>query len=102
MNYGYDNFLKTKKLGWTHEETPEDWRKMMSSPDEFGQYEWGDDEVLQLATNVLSVDVVIIPAFKESAGHRACWFTFNPVLSSIAPALRPLAPPRHAYDLLGR
>ena len=42
----------------------------MSSPDEFGQYEWGDDVVLQLATNVLSVDVAIIPAFKESAGHR--------------------------------
>ena len=50
VHYGYDNFLKTRKLVWTHEETPEEWRKKMSSPDE-----WGDDVVLQLATNVLSV-----------------------------------------------
>ena len=65
VNYGYDLFLKTGKMVWTHPETPEVWRKKMSRP-----YEWGDDVALQLASNVLGVDVVLIPAFKESAYHR--------------------------------
>ena len=70
VNYGCDSFIKTGKLGWIHPETPEDWRKKMSRPDEFGQYEWGDDVALQLATNVLGVDIILVPAFKESAQIR--------------------------------
>ena len=66
VNYGYDFFLKTKKLTWVNTtETPEDWRKKMSDPNE-----WGDDVALQLASNVLRVDIVLITAFHESAVHK--------------------------------
>ena len=86
VNFGYEYFLKTRKLGWTHEETPEEWRKMMSSPDDFGQYAWGDDVALQLAANGLGVDIAIIPAFKESAGHRDPGITI----------IRSIQKPKHA------
>ena len=37
----------------------------MSDPNE-----WGDDVALQLASNVLRVDIVLITAFHESAVHK--------------------------------
>ena len=62
VNYGYDVFLKTKKLPWTDVGTPEEWKRRMSNPSE-----WCDGVALQLASNVFSVDIVIIFAFQESA-----------------------------------
>ena len=35
-----------------------------------GPNEWGDDVALALASNVLGVDIILIPAFKESAQNR--------------------------------
>lgn len=37
----------------------------MSDPNE-----WGDDVALQLAANVLGVDIILIVAFHESAVHQ--------------------------------
>ena len=36
---------------------------------------WGDDVFLQLTSNILEVDLVIVPAFKETAVHQGLGFT---------------------------
>ena len=41
-------------------ETPEDWKKRMSRPDE-----WGDEVAITCASNVLGVNIVIAVAFQE-------------------------------------
>ena len=60
VDEGYHLFLKTGKF--TFGEGTEDWKKLMSDPSQ-----WGDEVALNLASNVLGVDIVIITAFRESA-----------------------------------
>ena len=49
---------------------------------------WGDDVFLQLTSNILQVDLVIIPAFKETAVHQGFGFTL--ITSFKKPSLGPL------------
>ena len=71
VNYGYDFFLKTKKLTWVNTtETPEDWRKKMSDPNE-----WGDD--VALASNSR--------AFEKSTVHKDLGLTINKSLEKSNP-----------------
>ena len=64
VNYGFDQYLRTGKLIWSFDPaigTPADWKKKMKN---VGC--WGDEVFLYLASNVLSADIVIVPAFRES------------------------------------
>ena len=62
INYGYDFYLKTGKVNWAGQsETPVQWKKSMS-----GSGEWGDEVCLNLACNVLGVNIVIAVAFQDS------------------------------------
>ena len=62
INYGYDFYLKTGKVNWAGQsETPVQWKKRMS-----GSGEWGDEVCLNLACNVLGVNIVIAVAFQDS------------------------------------
>ena len=73
VTYGYDKFLKTKKLTWSDDPklgSPKEWRRNMS---QLGVY--GDQVALTLASNVLGVDIVIIPAFRESSVHPGLGIT---------------------------
>ena len=47
----------------------------MSDPNE-----WGDDLALQLASNVLGVDIVLITAFPESAVYKDLGLTIIKIL----------------------
>ena len=62
MSEGYEKYIKTNLLEWPECGSKEDWRVKMLNPNE-----WGDEIVLQLASNLLEVEFEIIPAFKESA-----------------------------------
>ena len=73
VTYGYDKFLKTKKLTWSGDPelgSPKEWRRNML---QLGVY--GDEVALTLASNVLGVDIVIIPAFRESSVHPGLGIT---------------------------
>ena len=61
---GYKMFLETDKLTWPDDPecgSKKNWRKKMLDPNK-----WGDEIVFSLAANLLEIDVVIIPAFRES------------------------------------
>ena len=70
VNYGYDMFIKTGVLTWVAPGTPLDWKNRMMK-DGY----WGDDVFLQLTSNILEIDLVIVPAFKETAVHQGLGFT---------------------------
>ena len=70
VNYGYDMFIKTGVLTWVAPETPLNWKNRMMKDGC-----WGDDVFLQLTSNILEVDLVIVPAFKETAVHQGLGFT---------------------------
>ena len=53
-----------------------------------GKNEWGDEVALHLACNVLQVDIVIIPAFRESAVNQGLGLTVITALDK--PARDPL------------
>ena len=62
---GFDMFIATERLTWSYDPeigTPEEWVDKMSSD---GVY--GDEIFLQLASNILNRDIVIIPVFKDQA-----------------------------------
>ena len=50
--------------------SPADWKKKMCQDGC-----WGDEIFLVLASNILKVDLIIVPAFRESAIHRGLGFT---------------------------
>ena len=62
---GYKMFLETDKLSWPDEGedicTKKEWKTYMLNPTT-----WGDEVVLSLASNLLELDINIIPAFRES------------------------------------
>ena len=68
LSYGYDMFIRTGKLDWQYSPelglgSPEEWQERMSQDEE-----WGDEVFLCLAANnVLSLDIVIVAAFRESS-----------------------------------
>ena len=65
LDYGYDLFIRTGKLVWSFDPeigSPEQWKERMSQDGE-----WGDEIFLHLAANVLSLDVIVIPAIRESS-----------------------------------
>ena len=62
VSEGYEKYIKTNLLEWPECGSKEEWRVKMLNPNE-----WGDEIVLQLASNLLEVEFEIIPAFKESA-----------------------------------
>ena len=57
---GYDLFMATNKPSWHTEISIMEWRIKMLNPKE-----WGDETVLVLASELLHVDIQIIPAFGE-------------------------------------
>ena len=59
---GYDLFMATNKPSWHTETSMNEWRLKMLNPKESG-----DETVLVLATELLHVDIQIIPAFGEVA-----------------------------------
>ena len=68
VNYGYDLYLRTNKLSWPNDPetgSPQEWKRRMLK---LGV--WGDEVVLTLASNILEVDIVIIPALRESSVHQ--------------------------------
>ena len=85
-NYGYDLYLKTGKLVWAFDPavgTPSDWkRKMMKDGC------WGDEVFLVLASNILQADLIVDPAFHESAVHHGLGFTL--IKSFEKPKYQPL------------
>ena len=72
-DYGYDFFLRTGRLSWSFDPelgTLEDWKKRMLQDGT-----WGDEVFLVLASNILQVDLIIIPCFRESSVHQGLGFT---------------------------
>ena len=62
---GYKMFLETDKLSWPDEGedccSKKEWKTEMLDPTT-----WGDEVVLALASNLLELDIKIIPAFREA------------------------------------
>ena len=81
---GYKMFLETDKLSWPDEGedicTKIEWKTDMLNPTT-----WGDEVVLSLASNLLELDINIIPAFRESG--------FDPV--SGVTTIKPLVCAKH-------
>ena len=59
---GYDLFKATNKPPWHTETSMIEWRMKMLNPKE-----WGDETAVVLASELLHVDIQIIPAFGEVA-----------------------------------
>ena len=57
---GYDLFKATNKPPWHTETSMIEWRMKMLNPKE-----WGDETAVVLASELLHVDIQIIPAFGE-------------------------------------
>ena len=73
LDYGYDLFIRTGKLVWSFDPeigSPEQWKERMSEDEE-----WGDEIFLHMAANVLSLDVIVIPAFRESSIQQGLGIT---------------------------
>ena len=73
LSYGYDLFLRTGKLVWSFDPdlgSPEEWQERMSQDGE-----WGDEVFIHLAANVLSLDIIVIPAFRESSIQQGLGIT---------------------------
>ena len=61
---GYKMFLETDKLSWPDDPScgsKKEWKTEMLDPKT-----WGDEVVLALTSNLLELDIKIIPAFRES------------------------------------
>ena len=61
---GYKCFLETDKLEWPNDPmcgSKRNWKTEMLDPTT-----WGDEVVLSLASNLLELGIIIIPAFRES------------------------------------
>ena len=73
-NYGYDFFLRTERLSRSFDPelgTPQDWKNRVLQ-----DRTWGDEVFLwQVASNILQVDLIIIPCFRESSVHQGLGFT---------------------------
>ena len=57
-------FLETDKLSWPNDPScgsKKEWKTKMLDPTT-----WGDEVVLSLASNLLELGIIIIPAFRES------------------------------------
>ena len=79
-------FIKTGILTWAYDPcsgTPLAWKNRMMKDGI-----WGDHIFLQLTSNILQVDLVIVPAFKETAVHQGLGFTL--ITSYKKPSLGPL------------
>ena len=63
---GYEQFLVTDKVPWPNECSIKEWKMKM-----LNQNEWGDEVVLVLASNILQVDIHVIPAFRESSCNHS-------------------------------
>ena len=57
---GYELFIATNKPSWHTEISMNEWRMKMLNPKE-----WGDETFLVLASELLHVNIQIIPAFSE-------------------------------------
>ena len=75
-------FLETDKLSWPDDpiQSKKEWKTEMLDPTT-----WGDEVVLALASNLLELDIKIIPAFRESG--------LEPV--SGVTTIKPLLPAKH-------
>ena len=60
VSEGFDLFIATNIPPWQNEISMKEWRLKMLNPKE-----WGDETVLVLASELLQVDIQIIPAFGE-------------------------------------
>ena len=68
ISLGYSNFIQNNKLIWSYDPslgTPLEWKEKMLQVGVFG-----DEAALNLASNVLSVDIAVITAFRESSIHQ--------------------------------
>ena len=79
---GYKLFLETEKLSWPDGGpdwgSKKNWKNRMLDP-----HEWGDEIVLSLASNLLELDIVIIPAFRESSCDQVSGVTtIKPLISA--------------------
>ena len=79
-NYGYDFYLRTGGLNWSFD--PEiaslaEWKREMSQDGC-----WGDEIFLVLASNILQLDLKIVPAFWESSINQGLGFTLIKSLGS--------------------
>ena len=61
VSEGFDLFIATNIPPWQNEISMKEWRLKMLNPKE-----WGDETVLVLASELLQVDIQIIPAFGEN------------------------------------
>ena len=78
VSEGYEKFLITDKLSWPDFGEKKNWRRNMLNPNE-----WGDEIVLNLASNLWSVDIVVVPAFKESSHDQGPGLTVIRPLTAI-------------------
>ena len=86
---GYSKFLETEKLSWPDDPecgSKKNWKRKMLDPSEYG-----DEIILHLASNLLEVEIILIPAFRESG----C----NPVrgITKIQPMLEPRNDPFYLF-----
>ena len=75
---GYKSFLETDKLEWPNDPmcgSKRKWKTEMLDPTT-----WGDEVVLSLASNLLEVDIIIIPAFRESGDQVSGVTTVKPLI----------------------
>ena len=71
-------FLETDKLEWPNDPmcgSKRKWKTDMLDPTT-----WGDKVVLSLASNLLEVDIIIIPAFRESGDQVTGVTTVKPLI----------------------
>ena len=79
---GYKSFLETDKLEWPNDPmcgSKQKWKTEMLDPTT-----WGDEVVLSLASNLLEVDIIIIPAFRESGDQVSGVTTVKPLIHAIS------------------
>ena len=65
--------------------TAEEWKRKIYNPSEYG-----DEVVLNLASNLLSLNIIIVPAFKESGVYTGLGITL----------IKPLDTPKHPPVIL--
>ena len=74
VSEGFEKYIKTSLMEWPNDDpecgSKEEWRVKMLNPNE-----WGDQIVLHLASNLLELEIQIIPAFRESASDPGTGLT---------------------------
>ena len=78
--YTISTYKPLTKLTWPDDlecGSKKNWKKKMLDPNE-----WGNKIVLSLAANLLEIDVVIIPAFRESSFDQVSGITTIKPLNS--------------------